>query len=98
MEASSVTEQSLPPLDEGAAAVVGLAAHIGAQIPDDVFISYTILLVALLAVPLGEPWQSMANSVLSVRDIRASKPDLGKAPVDELARKLGIDGMTQLPE
>ncbi|WP_372618677.1 P-loop NTPase fold protein [Falsiroseomonas sp.] len=51
------------PLDAAATEVVRLAAHLGAQGPDDVFVSYTTLLLGLLFARLDLPAQTLASGV-----------------------------------
>ena len=106
MEAPPDVPADIPvPLDPAAMDVLRLAAHLGAEINDDVFVSYTTLLLGLLFAHVAPPpetlrsgvdvtlapaWQTEANRALRVDAILREK-NAGKP--DNVMQKIVDNGL-----
>jgi hypothetical protein len=94
MEAPSSATPALPvPLDPAAMEVVRLAAWIGAETPDDVFVSYSTLLLGLLhaRLPERQEWQVEARRSLRVAEIAKGKGNLSRTDLQALAGRVAAD-------
>jgi hypothetical protein len=71
----SATPDIPVPVDPSAETVLQVAAWYGTEANDEVFVSYTTLLLGLLYAPIGNanPWQAEAHRALDVEAIKASK-------------------------
>ena len=99
-------------LDAQAREVLLLAAHLGSQITDDVFVSYTTLLLGVLFAKLDRDqtllastvevttiaaWQVEANRALNVANIVSQKPGLERGVADKLAQEIRAGELTAWP-
>jgi hypothetical protein len=94
MEAPSSATPDLPvPLDPAATEVVRLAAWIGAETPDDVFVSYSTLLLGLLhaRLPERQDWQVEARRSLRVAEIAKGKGSLSRTDMQAIASRVAAD-------
>ncbi len=106
------TPIELVPLDPSAQRVLLLAAEIGAQITDDVFVSYTTLLLGLLFAKLDQDqmrvvgqeqatnvpaWHVEANRTLDVARILSEKSGLRREAVERSAVAVRAGEVTSSP-
>jgi hypothetical protein len=75
------------PLAPEAVEVVRVAAWIGDSIPDDVFVSYTTLLLGLLYTRFAakQDWQMEARRALRVGEMLKGKGDLSRTAIERLS-------------
>ncbi|PWS36595.1 hypothetical protein DFH01_15745 [Falsiroseomonas bella] len=78
------------PLSAETVEVVRAAAWIGESIQDDVFVSYTTLLLGLLFARLSakQDWQVEARRALRVAEMLKGKGELSRSAIDRIAREV----------